>query len=91
MTVKELKEMLKELGPEVDNCQVVMAKDSEGNSYSPVVDLTDTAYCEDASEYCIEGVYYDEHGYLGNCFDSKEEWENYKKQSDRVVVLHPMN
>jgi hypothetical protein len=91
MTVKELKQMLSELGPELDNCQVVMAKDSEGNSYSPVVDLTDTAYCDDDSEYCIEAVYFDEHGWEGNCFDNKEEWESYKKEKDRVVVLHPMN
>lgn len=91
MTVKELKEMLNELGPELDNCQVVMASDSEGNSYSPVYGLTDTAYCEDSSDYCIDTVYYDEHGWEGNCFDSKEDWDSYKKENNRVVVLHPMN
>ena len=91
MTVKDLKQMLSELGSELDNCQVVMAKDSEGNSYSPVDGLTDTAYCDDSTKCYIDPVYYDEHGWQGNCFVSKKEWNSYKKESDRVVVLHPMN
>jgi hypothetical protein len=91
MTVKELKQMLNELGDELDNCQVIMSSDSEGNSYSPVDGLTDTAYCENSSKYCIESVYFDEHGWDGNCFDNKDEWDAYKKKNDRVVVLHPMN
>lgn len=91
MTVQELKEMLNELGDEVNNCQVVMAKDSEGNSYSPVDGMTDTAYCDEGDSYCIDILYYDEHGWEGNGFDNKEDWDSYKKTSDRVVVLHPMN
>ena len=91
MTVKDLKQMLSELGSELDNCQVVMAKDSEGNSYSPVDGLTDTAYCDEGDSYCIDTLYYDEHGWEGNCFESKEDWDSYKKESDRVVVLHPLN
>lgn len=91
MTLKELKQMLSELGPELDNCQVIMAKDSEGNWYSPVDGLTDTAYCDESDSYCIDTLYYDEYGWEGNGFESKRIWDEYKKENDRVVVLHPMN
>lgn len=91
MTVKELKEMLNELGSEMDDCQVCISSDAEGNSYSPVADLTDGGYCDDSSDYCIEGMYFEDHGWEGNCFDSKKKWEEYKKKADRVVVIFPTN
>ena len=91
MTVRELKKILAELDPEMDECQVVMSCDSEGNSYSPVADITDTGYCDDSKHYCIESLYFEEHGWDGNGFVSKEEWEGYKTEADRVVVIFPTN
>ena len=89
--MNELKKILEELPEELGNCEVVMSKDAEGNSYSPCVQVEDDGYCDDSSVYNIDSIYFDSHGYDGNCFDSKALWEDYKKAAFRVVVLCPMN
>jgi hypothetical protein len=91
MTVKQLKEMLAELSSEMDECQVIMSCDAEGNHYSPMADLDDGCYCDDSKKYWIDSVYFDVHGWEGNGFTSEREWEGYKKESNRVIVLWPTN
>lgn len=91
MTVKQLKAELAKLDPEMDNCQVIMSKDSEGNSYSPIYDVYNDCYCDDAKEYHIDSIYTDVYTAEENGFDSEEEWEAYKKKADRVIVFYPTN
>jgi len=87
MTVKELIEALLEMP---QDARIILQKDSEGNGYSPL--------------YAVDGecVYTEESNWAGSvlstwwsheeaCFDSAEEWEDFKKASERVVVLAPVN
>lgn len=52
MKVHMLVEMLKEIGPERE---VVMAKDAEGNSYSPLSSMWEGVYRADTTWYGMVG------------------------------------
>jgi hypothetical protein len=91
MTLRELKGILNALPDEFNDVEVAMSTDAEGNRYSPCVYVVTDGYCDDSSKYDIDPIYFDHHGYAGNCFESKKEWEDYKKNSKRLIVLWPMN
>jgi hypothetical protein len=87
MTVKKLKKLLAGLD---DNTPVLMSRDSEGNSYSPLSGY-DEGFVDSVKEYCIESYYSKGYNWEDNGFDSKEEWEEYQKKHDKVIVLFPTN
>ena len=91
MTVNQLIKKLQKLPPEMGNKQVIVSADSEGNSYSPVADLSPNCYCEDSKNYYIEGVYSEDLTFEENGFESEKEWEEFKAKMDQVVVLYPTN
>lgn len=78
MTVQDLIEELMELNPED---LVVMAKDSEGNDYSPLSGAESVLYIKESS-------------YSGFIFDTKEEVEDCGEDPNEAipsVVLFPIN
>lgn len=77
MTVKDLKGILDSLN---DDLYVVLSKDSEGNSYSP---LTCTGSIS-------EGVFVRYHNWSGDFYDADDEREK-DPQEIPVVVLWPVN
>jgi hypothetical protein len=54
MKVRELKEMLNELGPEDDDRLVILSKDSEGNGFSPLYTYSYASFDEDEGEIGLE-------------------------------------
>jgi hypothetical protein len=81
MKVKELKRILNKLDEELE---VMMSTDEEGNGYGLLRSVVGDGYRDGDG-----GLYFDEHGWEGNCFDTEEEWEEYKRKNSRVVVLFP--
>lgn len=81
MTVKDLKEAIASLP---DDMEVHLSRDEEGNGYSPLYSYADDAYTNSHGD-----MYYEEHGWDGNSFDSPEEWEEFKAARKPVLVLSP--
>jgi hypothetical protein len=90
MTVKKLKALLAGLDEKLDDCEVIISCDAEGNRYSPFSGL-DEAYCEDSNHYFIDTTYSTKWSFEDAGFDSKEEWEQFKRDNDHVIVLYPVN
>ena len=89
MKLKKLREIIKDLPTSLDDAEVVMSSDAEGNRYSPLSDLsTDAAYVPE-STYSGD-VFYARHGVDGNCLESQEELDNLMKNFP-AIVLHPVN
>ena len=78
MKVKELIEILKTCDPEL---KVVLSSDGEGNSYSPVDGYNDKYY------------YFPESAWSGEVLSKEdlEEDEQDYQETDRCVVLYPVN
>ena len=86
MLVKELIELLKTLPEEAE---VIMAKDPEGNGYSPL------------SSVYGKGIYVPESTWSGDVYSSEwtaedagmddEEWEQLKLKHLACVLLEPIN
>jgi len=87
MTVSELIEVLKGLPSE---SEVILQKDAEGNGYSPL-DVVDG-----------EAIYMPLTAWSGEvmsvnwsaedaCYESEEEWEQFKASRPRCCVLVPVN
>lgn len=86
MTVKELRDMLVGLPDDMD---VVMSKDGEGNSYSPLSDCNSNCIYIPDSTWSGDVVYM-YHGAEGVGMD-QEEWEHFIKVNKRSLVLCPVN
>lgn len=80
MTIKDLREAIKGLP---DDMPVYLSSDEEGNSYSRLREAGAGAY---QGGY---GMYFEEHGWDGNSFDSHEEWEAFKAKTPECCVLSP--
>jgi len=90
MKVFELIEKLTNLPNEFRYCDVILQKDSEGNGYSPLVDIDADAIYNPDTTYSGE-VFSTEWSAEDAGFDSEEEWEEYKRSHKRAVVLFPVN
>jgi len=90
MNVKEFRENINNLDPKYDNCEVIMQKDAEGNGFSPLygcdinaIYVADTTYSGEVldSEWSHEDA----------AFESEAEWEKFKKEKPRCLILWPIN
>jgi len=85
MTVKELKEELKNLP---DDMEVILQKDSEGNGYSPLDGVDpDAVYIPETTWY---GEVYSMDWSADDACMEDEEWEEIKKKP-RALILYPVN
>lgn len=85
MKIKELIEKLYEFPQDYE---VILSKDSEGNSYSPLVEIVDGVYEEESTwsgDFLSFDLEYEEWVF------TKEEWEDYKSKNKKVIVLYPIN
>ena len=80
MKVSELIEILKTLPQEHD---VILQKDPEGNGYDTASGASVVVYTSDRDVYNLDWSADDA------CFDSEEEWEEFKKTEQKVVVIYP--
>lgn len=84
MNVKELKEAIADLP---DDMEVILQKDGEGNGYSPLADIDS------------EAIYIPESTWSGEVVSTtctpldagEDEWEEFKKNNPRCLVLMPVN
>jgi hypothetical protein len=90
MKLKDLKKYLNNLPAELDNCEVICQKDSEGNGYSPLCGVDENT------------IYIPENSYSGNVYSMKwsaedadideKEWNKLlKDKKKRAIVLYPTN
>lgn len=90
MKLKELKDYLNELPESMNDYQVILQKDSEGNDYSPLDGLdSEVVYVADSkwsgSVYIKDWSAYD-------CFLEEDEWESLKNNpNNQTIVLYPVN
>ena len=86
MKIKELKEAITDLD---DEMEVVMSKDGEGNSYSPLADCDqDAIYISETTWY--GEVYSTDWSAEDACMED-DEWEKFKASHKRCLVLAPVN
>lgn len=81
-------ELAKQLlaGPDVE---VIIQKDGEGNGYSPLEGQdTDSVYVADST---WSGEVYSTDWSADDACMQPEEWERFKADNPRVVVLYPVN
>ena len=85
MTIRELKEAIKDLP---DEMEVIIQKDAEGNDYSPLYDVDSNAV------YVPEAPWYGVAFSLGDSAEdgcmTEEEWEEIKKKP-KSLILFPIN
>jgi hypothetical protein len=88
MKVKELKEFLNSLPPEMDEAELICQKDSEGNGYSPLAGADSEAVYEPETTW--SGDIYDLSWTADEACMTKKEWNEIKKRP-KCVVLYPIN
>jgi|688.fasta_scaffold125972_7 hypothetical protein len=87
MTVAELIEELKKLPPD---SEVIISKDAEGNSYSPLYSVCGDAIYKPSSLWRGD-ITWSELSADDMCCSSNEQWEAFKASSRRCCVLEPIN
>lgn len=83
MKVKDLIALLKKVDPE---SEVICSKDAEGHDYTPLYEIIND--CVYVPENTWSGYVYYDHKQKDM---SIEEWEKYKKENVKCVVLEPTN
>lgn len=88
MKLKELRKLIDNIPKEMDECEVICQKDSEGNGYSPLAGVDEN------------GIYQPDTTWSGDVFDSRwtanevgmeeEEWEKLKNKN-KAIILSPTN
>jgi len=86
MKLKELKSLLNEMD---DEMEVILQKDGEGNGYSPLAGVDNN------------GIYFPDTPWSGEVYSldwaayevgmEEDEWEEIKKNNNRVLILYPVN
>jgi len=85
MTVKELKEQIKDLP---DEMEVILQKDAEGNGYSPLEGIDSDAVYEPDSTW--SGDTYDTKWSAEDAGMDQEDWDEILARP-RALVLYPVN
>jgi len=86
MKVSELIERLKSMPQDVE---VILQKDAEGNGYSPLHAVDDEAIYKPQTTWY--GEMYSTNWSAHDAGFASDEWEEFKKQNQRCVVLAPVN
>ena len=72
--------------PDMD---VILQKDAEGNGYSPLSGLDNNAIYTAESSY--SGEVTDTNWSAGDACMNEEEWQEFKDNNPRCIVLFPIN
>ena len=86
MKVLELINILNELPPELD---VILQKDSEGNGFSPLEGVDGN--CIYAADSTWSGEVFSTDWSADDADMDEKEWQDFKKDNLKVVVLYPIN
>ena len=90
MKLKELKEFINKLPEEMDDREVILAKDAEGNAYSPLTGISsDCIYIPETTWF--GDVYYTDNSAEDNCMEEAE-WNELKNNEElKCILLDPVN
>jgi len=86
MKVKELKERLKGID---DNMPVILQIDPEGNGYHVLHYVDPDCVTEAVDLYFVEDIYSTQWSYEEAGFENEEDWEDFKKENIKCLVLAP--
>ena len=86
MTIKELRDYLNELGPEMDDRQIYLQVDEEGNGYNEL-NVLDLDCCMIEDENGRPDIFSTDWTAEDAGFDVEEDWENAKKDSPAAVLF----
>lgn len=89
MKLKELREQINNLPIELDDCEVICQKDSEGNGYSPLAGVDKDAIYTPDSTYSGDVV--STTWTAQEACMSKTDWEIFKNENPRAIILYPTN
>ena len=89
MKLKELRELISSIPEVMDDCEVILQKDAEGNGYSPLEGLDPDAIWVPYNSY--DGEVWSTNWSAADADMSEEEWEEFKGENVRRLVLHPVN
>lgn len=90
MMIEELRKIVNEIPPEMDKCQVILQKDSEGNGYSPLHGVD--AHCIYVAETDYSGTVHGTDWTADESCLEEEDWEEMKNNNkNKCVVLFPVN
>jgi hypothetical protein len=84
MKIKELREWLATLPPEIDDHDLILQIDPEGNGYQKV-----NGFDEDCIFYEGDGMVYATDWTAEEADMTEEEWEEFKKENKPCVVVYP--
>lgn len=90
MKLKELREQINSMSKDLDNCEIMLQRDSEGNGYEPARGFDpDCVFTEVGGRRGEYEVYDMKREACENGFED-DEWEKMKKDaSKRCIVLYP--
>lgn len=88
MKVKDLHEILSELLEVDPEMEIIMSKDSEGNTFSPFADWSAGIYVAETSWY---GSVYDINWSADDACMSEEEWIEFLDKNPRSIIFWPTN
>lgn len=90
MKLKDLKTLINDIPEELDDCIVIMQRDSEGNGYSPLMGVDEN--CIYVPETVYSGEVYDLSNSSDDVLMEDKDWDYLKKDpKNRCIVLYPMN
>jgi hypothetical protein len=89
MTIMTVAELIEELQKYAPQTQVIMSKDSEGNLFGPISDISSGVY---EAESTWNGDYWDHnHTAEENCMED-DEWEEMKADDSKsCICIWPIN
>lgn len=90
ITVSDLRDFLNTLDDSFDNHSIIMSKDAEGNTFTPLYS-TNEFYLDQEPKNWEVFVYDAEESYYENGFDSQEDWDEFKETHDKCLVFWPVN
>lgn len=88
MKLKELRSLINSISAELDECEVILQKDPEGNGYSPLSGVDeDTIYISESES---SGKVYDYYSEADDNCMGVDEWEELKNDpTKRCITLYP--
>jgi hypothetical protein len=90
MRVKDLKDIINAFPDSMDECEIILQKDAEGNEYSPMSDAVEVGIY--VAESTWSGQVYNPNSSAEDNGMYDEEWEKLKDdKSKQCIVFWPIN
>lgn len=85
LKVRKLKEYLNNLPKEMDDCEIILQKDAEGNGYGELRGIAEAIAIKDRRGYGYDNIY-DLDWTADECCLEEDEWEKLKKEKPSFIL-----